>query len=42
LNDSLVAEGVPYNTALMLSNGAGKELYKQMIVAGIRPKELNK
>jgi prophage antirepressor-like protein len=42
LNDSLVAEGVPYDKALMISNGAGKELYKQMIGVGIKPRELEK
>ena len=41
LNDNLVSEGVPYDKALAVSNGAGKELYKQMIEAGIRPRELN-
>lgn len=42
LNDSLVAEGVSYDKALMISNGAGKELYKQMISIGIKPRELEK
>jgi prophage antirepressor-like protein len=42
LNDSLVTGGVPYDKALMISNGPGKELYKQMIGMGIKPKELEK
>jgi prophage antirepressor-like protein len=40
LNDNLVANGVPYDKALKLSNGPGKELFKQMIEEGIKPKEL--
>lgn len=42
LNDNLVSSGVPYKKALLISNGVGKELYKQLIEAGIRPKELDK
>jgi prophage antirepressor-like protein len=40
LNDNLVSGGLPYDKALKLSNGAGKELFKQMIEMGIKPKEL--
>ena len=40
LNDNLVSGGLPYDKALKLSNGAGKELFKQMIEMGVKPKEL--
>ena len=40
LNDNLVSGGLPYDKALKISNGAGKELFKQMIEMGIKPKEL--
>lgn len=41
LNDDLVSGGLPYDKALQISNGAGKELFKQMIAMGIKPKELD-
>jgi prophage antirepressor-like protein len=40
LNDNLVSGGLPYDKALKLSNGVGKELFKQMIEMGVKPKEL--
>jgi len=40
LNDSLVSDGLPYEKALIISNGVGKELFKKMIEMGVKPKEL--
>lgn len=40
LNDNLVSGGLPYEKALKISNGVGKELFKQMIEMGVKPKEL--
>ena len=40
LTDSLVSNGIPYQKALPISNGAGKELFKQLIMIGVKPKEL--
>lgn len=40
--DSLVSDGIPYNKALRVSNNTGKELFKQLIEIGARPKELDK
>lgn len=40
LNDNLVSGGLPYEKALKISNGLGKELFKQMIEMGVKPKEL--
>ena len=41
LMDSLVTNGIPYYKALEISNGAGKELFKQLLEIGIKPKELD-
>jgi len=41
-HDTLVTGGIDYNKALVVSNGAGKELFKQLIEIGVEPKELNK
>jgi len=41
LTDNLVSNGVPYEKALPISKGAGKELFKQMIEIGVKPKELD-
>lgn len=40
--DSLVSDGIPYDKALRVSNNTGKELFKQLIEIGARPKELDK
>jgi len=40
--DDMTSGGVPYNTAFKISNGAAKELFKQMIEAGITPNELTR
>jgi prophage antirepressor-like protein len=40
LTDNLVSNGIPYEKALPISKTAGKELFKQLIEIGIKPKEL--
>jgi len=40
--DSLVADGVPYEKAIEISNTTGKKLFKELIAIGITPKELTK
>ncbi len=42
LTDSLVADGIPYEKALPISKGVGRELFKQLLEMGVRPKELDK
>jgi len=42
LTDSLVADGIPYEKALPISKGVGRELFKQLLEIGVRPKELDK
>jgi len=41
LNDKLVSSGLSYEKALEISNGAGKELFRQLIEVGFMPKELD-
>jgi len=41
-HDSLVYNGIDYDKALKVSNGVGKELFKELIKIGFEPKELNK
>jgi hypothetical protein len=40
LHDFLVSNDIDYNKALEVSNGVGKELFKQLLEIGIEPKEL--
>ena len=40
--DSLVSDGVSYEKALKVSTGAGKELFKQLLEIGVKPKEFYK
>ena len=39
--DSLVADGIPYEKAIEISNTTGKKLFKELIAIGVTPKELN-
>ena len=41
LTDSLVADGVPYEKAFPISKTVGRELFKQLLEIGVRPKELD-
>jgi len=41
LHDNLITDGVDYDKALKISNGAGKDLFKELIAIGYKPKELN-
>lgn len=40
LHDNLVSSGISYDKALDISNGVGKELFKQLLAIGVEPKEL--
>lgn len=40
-HDNLVSNGINYDKALEISNGVGKELFKQLLEIGFKPKELN-
>lgn len=39
-HDNLISKGIEYDKALSVSNGVGKELFKQLLEIGFEPKEL--